>query len=123
PDAKRLEKLFADLDSDTFTVREAAARELDQLGDAAVAAYRRALEQQPSPERRPRIEKLLSNLEGRSVSGDELRGIRVIDVLEQIATPEARRLLEKLATGAPEARITREAKSALGRFAQRSVTP
>jgi len=39
-----------------------------------------------------------------------------VAVLEDIGTPEARRLLETLATGAAEARQTREAKAALRRL-------
>ena len=116
PDAKRLEKLLADLDSDEFSVREAAAQDLEKLGDAAAETYRKALEQRPSPERRRRIEKLLSKLERRVVTGEELRSVRAVEVLEHIATPEARQLLQKLADGAPEARLTREAKAALERM-------
>jgi WD40 repeat protein len=118
PDAKRLEKLLADLDSDEFSVREDAVQELEKLGDSAAETYRKALDQQPSPERRRRIERLLSRLEGHTVSGEELRGVRAIQVLEHIATPEARQLLKKLATGASDARLTREAKAALARLAQ-----
>jgi hypothetical protein len=48
-----------------------------------------------------------------------LRGLRAIAVLEQIGTPEAKQLLLNLAAGAPEARLTREAKAALGRLVRR----
>jgi hypothetical protein len=37
--------------------------------------------------------------------------------LERIGTPEARQLLKRLATGAPGARLTREAKASLERLA------
>jgi hypothetical protein len=39
--------------------------------------------------------------------------------LEQAGTPDARRLLEDLGRGAPEARLTREAKAALLRLERR----
>jgi hypothetical protein len=39
-------------------------------------------------------------------------------LLEQLATPEARELLTRLAEGAPEARLTVEAQHALKRLPQ-----
>jgi hypothetical protein len=45
-----------------------------------------------------------------------LRTLRAIDVLESIGTPEAQQILRKLAEGAPGARETREAKTALERL-------
>jgi hypothetical protein len=38
-----------------------------------------------------------------------------------MATPDARRLLEALAGGAPESRLTREARAALGRLDGRAA--
>src|SRR5262249_42508433 len=43
-DEKRLKKLIADLDDDDFAVRETATAELDQAGEQAEPALRRALE-------------------------------------------------------------------------------
>jgi hypothetical protein len=40
-----------------------------------------------------------------------------VEVLERIGTAEARQVLERLAGGAPGVRLTREARTALGRLA------
>ncbi len=47
--------------------------------------------------------------------------LRALEVLEHIGTAEARSLLEDLAKGVPEARLTREAKASLTRLAKRPV--
>jgi hypothetical protein len=106
--------LLAGLDSDTFTVRQKATRELQALGELARPALKRALEKTSSIEVRQRAEKLLRN--PKDLTPDQLRGIRAVEVLERIATPEARSVLEALAKGLPEARLTEEAKAALKRL-------
>jgi WD40 repeat protein len=112
PDADRLQQLVADLDSDQFAVRKKASAELTKLGESAVPALRDVLSRDPSPEVARRLNTLLEKATNREPSGELLRALRAIAVLEQIATLEARQLLEKLATGVPEARFTREAKAA-----------
>jgi hypothetical protein len=47
-----------------------------------------------------------------------LRQIRAVEVLEHIDGLEAGKLLEVLATGAPEARLTQETKASLERLAK-----
>jgi hypothetical protein len=51
-------------------------------------------------------------------SPEGLRVLRTIEVLEHIANPEARQVLEQLAGGMPEARVTQEAKLSLRRLAR-----
>jgi hypothetical protein len=47
-----------------------------------------------------------------------LRTLRALEVLEQVGTPEATKLLRTLAKGAPEAGLTRQAKQALARLSR-----
>lgn len=119
PDEKRLTRLLADLDSDAFETREAANRELARFGEPAEAALRRALNNRPSLEMKRRIEDLLNKLEPGPLPPETLRSLRAIEVLEHLGTAEARRCLDALAKGAPQARLTREAKKALDRLANR----
>jgi hypothetical protein len=51
-------------------------------------------------------------------SPEKLRHLRAIQVLEQIGDDPARQVLEQLAQGAPDARVTEAAKSALNRLAR-----
>jgi RNA polymerase sigma factor (sigma-70 family) len=48
----------------------------------------------------------------------QLQALRAVEALERAGTNEARQLLDKLARGAPQARLTREAKTALARLAK-----
>ena len=52
------------------------------------------------------------------LTGDALRQVRAISVLERAATPDALKLLAELAAGNPEARLTREAAAASARVNQ-----
>ena len=111
---ERVRRLVSELDSSDFKVRDTASRELDKLGDLAVPALRHALDDNPALEMRQRIETLLAA--ARFVHQPEaLRRLRVIHVLEQIGTPEARILLHKLRQGSKAARETAAAARALKR--------
>jgi RNA polymerase sigma factor (sigma-70 family) len=110
-DERRLARLVADLDSDQFAERDRARAELEKLGESARAALRRALDGKPSAEVRRRVEALLDKLDEPKLSPERLRAVRALEALEQLATPDARRLVEELAGGAPEAWLTREAKT------------
>jgi sugar lactone lactonase YvrE len=120
-DDQRLARLIADLDSDTFAVREQAAGELGRLGDAAAGSCRKALEGRPSAEARRRLEQLLEQeARGRwSPSSERLRALRALEALELAGGEGARRLLGELAGGMPGAWLTEEARAALERRARR----
>jgi RNA polymerase sigma factor (sigma-70 family) len=119
----QLARWIADLDSAVFAERDKASRELERQAELAESLLRKALESDPSPEVRRRVEALLGKLRGSVTSAETLRSLRVVEVLEHIATPEARQLLRKLADGAPQARSTREAKTALERLVKQATVP
>jgi hypothetical protein len=113
-DSKKIARLITDLDQNAFTARESATKQLSELGELAEPALRVALNDKPSAEKRRRLEDLLKRLDA-SNSPELLRGLRAVEVLESFGTPEARQVLQTLAEGAAEARLTREAKAALER--------
>jgi WD40 repeat protein len=114
--AEKVRKAVADLDSNAFAVRERAFQSLADRGHEATPALRAALDQKPSAEARQRIEQLLEKVVGPPSSGELLRTSRALAVLERKGTPEAKRLLQELADGAPGAWLSEEAKSALRRL-------
>jgi hypothetical protein len=119
--AERLKRLIADLDDDDFEVRERASAELAKLGGSAEGALREALKGQPSAELRQRVQHLLDRPRSAEPSPDRLRQSRALELLERMDTPEARRLLEELAKGAPGAELTRDAEGALERLKKLSA--
>ncbi len=52
---------------------------------------------------------------------ETLRALRVVEVLEHIATPDARQVLEYLAKGTTTALLKREARAALARLGARET--
>jgi hypothetical protein len=110
-DARQVARLIADLNSDEFETRDRADRELEQLGTAAEPMLRKALENAPSPEVSFRVRGLLDRL-----SPEWLRMQRAVEALELSAAPEAKRLLQSLAAGSPDARLTKAVKAALERL-------
>jgi WD40 repeat protein len=122
-DPKDIARRIADLDDDDFAVRQRGAEELGKLGERAAVPLRAALEAKPSPEARRRLEKLVEAAEVPFASGAPLRELRAAAVLEYAGTPDARQVLETLAGGAPDARLTRDAKAALKRLTPRIATP
>jgi Tol biopolymer transport system component len=114
-DGKRLARLIAGLVSDDFDTRETSSRDLAALGEQAGPAMHRMRQRTEDLEMRLRLDKLLVRLE-RSPPAEELRALRGVEALERIGTREAVNVIAALAKGAPDARLTLEAKAAMGRL-------
>jgi hypothetical protein len=113
-----LARWIADLESNRFAVRQRAADELKALGPLAHSALNKLLENNPSPETRKRVEDILKANDRSLLTAQIARQVRAVEVLEAVASPEARRVLKGLADGAAEARLTQEAKAACERLAK-----
>jgi WD40 repeat protein len=120
-DKQRLVQLIADLDQQRYAVRERAVRDLEKLRSQAGSAVRKALASRPSAEARKRLQGLLQSSSKPDTSPEGLRRSRAVELLERVATAEARQVLSSLAKGDPDADLTRDAKAALERLARRTV--
>jgi hypothetical protein len=115
----RVGRWIADLDNDKFAIREKAETELASLGKAVEPNLREALQGQPSPEVRHRLNRLLEKLAGKSLPPPQLRGLRALTVLEQIGSPQAQQLLQASAKSDLGSRLTQEANASLARLRTR----
>jgi WD domain, G-beta repeat len=111
---EEVDRLIADLDSDDFQIREKATSELDELGDTIKPALQKVIDGQPSAEVRSRVNRLLEKLA--TPAPELLRKLRALEALEAVGGSEARQVVERIANGAAEARLTRDAKAALARL-------
>jgi WD40 repeat protein len=113
-DLQRASKLIGDLDSGNFATRQRATKELRDMGNSAEHLLRRTLAQDKvTLEGRRRIEKLLQDM---TLSTETLVTLRGVELLERLATPEARKYLFELSQGAADTVLTRAAESAVGRL-------
>jgi hypothetical protein len=118
--ANQIRQLIAELDHDRFAVRQNASARLEVLAEAAEDEMRAALKNRPTLEMRIRLDQLVQKLDLLK-SPVRLRALRAVEVLEHIGTPAACEALQTLARGAPQARLTQEAKASLQRLARRGV--
>jgi hypothetical protein len=117
-DDERINRCVGELQSEVPGVRDKAAAELDTFGEAVLPACRRALAGRASPEARVRLQAILDKFANglRLQPGNDLRNARAVELLEWIGDRPARELLEHLARGFPEARLTRDARASLDRL-------
>ncbi len=123
PDAGRLARLIRELNHDEFAIRDKARAELEALGELASPALTQALADKPPLEVRKRIEDLLQRIEEEVPAPEQIRALRCLSVLEKIGSPKAQDILRALSQGAAGAGLTRQAKEALDRLAQRTTNP
>ncbi len=117
-DSKRVKQWIQELDSEDFPVRDAATRDLEKLGDQIEATLREAVTARGlGLEPMQRLRALIAKCE--APTPDRLARLHALEALEQIATPAAVRLLEKLAAGDPGAQLTSDAAAVLDRRRQR----
>jgi hypothetical protein len=121
-DPNRIAQFIVDLDDPEFQVREKATEALGQFHELVAPALDKALAAGPSLEPRRRLEGLVQKIQRRQLPADTVRALRAVEVLEAIATPEAGQLLDSLAKGVPEARLTKEAKAALERVTKAATS-
>ena len=113
-ESAKIQKWIAELESENFPVRLAAAKELEKIGLQLRPVIQKALDTKPPLETRRRLEQILNSFEP-----EILCRIRAIMALERIGTQEARSILETLARDAPQARETEGVQAALLRLTRR----
>jgi RNA polymerase sigma factor (sigma-70 family) len=118
-DPKKIGKLIAELDDDDFSVREKATAELARLGTAAEAPLRKLLMEDLPVDVRVRAEGVLKKLAGGPPPADRWRKLRMLEVLEQARTAEARALLKAASAGKTDPWLAQEAQAALQRMSRR----
>ncbi len=118
PAPEAVAMLIHDLDDDAYDVRVKARRELEKLGPLAERAMREARQSVSSAEVRKRLDAILATMDEqtKSPSGDAIRGLRAVEVLEQIGGRDAKQMLKALAAGASRASLTEESRFALERL-------
>jgi uncharacterized protein (TIGR03067 family) len=115
PDDRRIEQLIAELNDDQFAKRQKALRALEEIAEVAEPHLRMALKSgSQTLEGRRRIEALLDALS--ETSSKMVRQRRAVAVLEAIGNTDAKAILELLAGGPKEVRLTRESCASLNRL-------
>jgi WD40 repeat protein len=118
-EAKQIQRWISDLGSEEFATREKAVQELNELGELAESAVKKALDDPPTLEARRRLNQVLDRIHRGIPSGTMIQSLRAVEVLERIGTNESKSLLKSLAGGASESRLALEAKAALERLEKR----
>lgn len=116
----KIRRWIRELDHDEFRVREAARRNLIKAGLRGAPALTDPKRTPLGAEGEQRIRLILETLESQGqrvpesgMFGDLLRMVRGVRVLELIGNHAAKAVLEEVAKGPAESRLTREANAAL----------
>ncbi len=117
PEEKDIQRWIVELGDESYEVREKATKALSAAGRAARSSLLTALTTSSDLEKKRRLEALLRTLRPRPMS-EAIRLTRALEVLERMGTPEARKMLQRLARGNPSARLTSDAADVLKRLEQ-----
>jgi WD40 repeat protein len=120
-DEKQIRLWVGQLNDRRFVVRRRAREGLEALGTQPVPALKRAAATGPSAEVRKAATEMLRLTQFPATSPHHLRMARAIEAVERLGTVQGRRLLLRLAGGAPGAFITLEARAALGRLEREPI--
>jgi hypothetical protein len=112
----RVRLLLIQLDDSQYKLREQAIAELRQMGDQVVPHLDKALTANPPLEVRRRLELLRNHFMSLPFSGERLRLVRAVEVLERIGNTPARQVLQALSLGPAGALETVQAQAALKRL-------
>jgi WD40 repeat protein len=116
--ARQIRKLIEKLSSDRFQERQRATIELGRLAATAEPILREVLAREQGLEEQRRLKGVLQQVSRRLPPGTEVFPFRAVELLERLATPQARQLLQHLSGGASDAWLTCEAQVALHRLGQ-----
>ncbi len=115
-DQQTVARCIEQLGSSKFKVRQKAQADLLEIGDQLLAQLEKELSDQHPLETRQRLLELQAKLAPAALTGERLRQVRAIEVLERIGNREASALLQSLAAGATGATATIQAEAALVRL-------
>ena len=121
-DPKRVDRLFADLNSEKYKVRTDATKELERYGIWMKGRLLEVNKDPPTLEVQRRIDQMLAKLNvpgALTIEQERLRVRRVMLALEQVGGPEAAAILDKLIGGAPEADLQADARASRRRLGVR----
>ncbi len=102
-DPKKVDKLFADLNSDKYKIRTDATKELEKYGIWMKGRLQQMHKNPPTLEVQRRIDQMLAKLNvpgSLTIEQERLRVRRVMLALEQVGGSEAEAILDKLIAGA-----------------------
>lgn len=110
-------KRIRELDSPMFATRQKAQDALIELGDPVREYLTKAAEDKDATsELKQRSAAILRRLDEASPTIERLRELRALELLERLATSDARQVLQSLARGAAGAALTLEARASLDRL-------
>jgi hypothetical protein len=115
-DISHIDKLVAELDSPTFTVRDRATQALKTMGDPAIAPLKRLLTTRLPIEAERRVKAVLKSLGEPGLSPERRQVLEAIDLLEQLQTASAIALLKEIERDAGIGPLRKEAAQALLRL-------